>query len=476
MDKKDKFIEKIDIKYGIGKYSVLGEYKDNKTKILIKCNTCGYEWEVKPCNFTNVCKIGCPKCACKKTHDEAKIPTEEIIRRGKELYGDRYSYDKVDSLSRDEKGRVCFTCNICGEDFWEKPALFLSPKRRSKWNCPNCIKKTKEKNIQRAKERHDNYIKNYVHDTESFINKLNEKFPKFYDTSETVYVNNTTNLTLIHAGRKIITTPLSILTSKKPILQDRVHDTKTFIEKATIRHNGKYIYDEKTKYTDAHSEIIVKCRKHGYFNVIAGNHICGVGCKLCAAENKINPKKKNFEQFIEEARKKHGDKFIYDKDTFVNYTTDMRMMCPIHGEFWQKPSVHISGKGHGCSKCKESSLERNTRLMLEENHINYVNGKHFIWLGQQHFDFYLPDYNLAIECQGKQHFIEGGWNNKESLSINIERDKKKKEKSNGKVNLIYLLDSTISKKGVINNEKYSFIYTNENTFKSKEKILEYLKA
>jgi hypothetical protein len=152
----------------------------------------------------------------------------------------------------------------------------------------------------------------------------------------------------------------------------------------------------------------------------------------------------------------------------------MRMICPIHGEFWMKPSVHISGNGHGCPKCKESSLERNTRLTLEENHINYVNGKHFLWLGLQHFDFYLPDYNIAIECQGKQHFIDGGWNNKNSLGINIERDKKKKEKSDGKVNLIYLLDSAISKKAVIDNEKYGFIYTNKNTFKKIKLLIEHI--
>ena len=63
-----------------------------------------------------------------------------------------------------------------------------------------------------------NYLKNYVHDTESFIKKLNEKFPNFYDTSETKYVNNTTSLILIYEGRRITTTPASILSAKKPIL------------------------------------------------------------------------------------------------------------------------------------------------------------------------------------------------------------------------------------------------------------------
>lgn len=471
---KNEFIEKVNAKYGADRYTVLGEYKNNKAKVLIRCNTCGYEWEVNAGNFINVCKVGCPKCACKKSHDEAKLTTEEIIERGKNLYGNRYSYDKVDSSNRDEKGRVCFTCNVCGKDFWERPSLFLKLDRKRKHNCPNCVKKATEKNVKLREERHKNYLKNYVHDTESFIKKLNEKFPNFYDTSETKYVNNTTSLILIYEGRKITTTPASILSAKKPILKEKVCDTKSFIEKATIKHKGNYIYDEKTVYTNAHSEITVKCKKHGYFNVIAGNHINGVGCKFCAAENKNNPKKKTFSQFLNEAKEKHGEKYLYDEDTFVNYRTDMRMICPIHGDFWQKPSVHISGKGHGCSKCKESSLERHTRLMLEENGIKYVNNKHFIWLERQHFDFYLPEYNIAIECQGKQHFIEGGWNNDESLNNNIERDKKKKDKSNGKINLIYLLDCAISKKDIINNEKYGRIYGDNNTFKNISLLIKHI--
>ena len=30
------------------------------------------------------------------------------------------------------------------------------------------------------------------------------------------------------------------------------------------------------------------------------------------------------------------------------------------------------------------------------------------WLGKQSIDFFLPQYNIAIECQGKQHFGFGG--------------------------------------------------------------------
>ena len=395
---KDEFIEKIAKKYGVGKYTILGEYKNNKSKILIRCNTCGYEWKANAGNFINVCKVGCPKCACKKSHDEAKLTTEEIVKRGKELYGDRYSYDKVDSLSRDEKGRVCFTCNICGEDFWERPSLFLKSDRKIKSNCPNCVKKKTKENIKFKKEKHEKYLENYVHDTESFIRKLNKKFPNFYDTSETVYVNNITNLILKVNGRKIITTPCSVLGNKKPILQNKVHNTDTFIEKANVVHNGKYTYWH-TDYKSACDKVIIT--------------------------------------------------------------------CPIHGDFKQQPNNHLSGQG--CPYCKNSKLENEIKNILNENNFNFVEKQHFNWLGKQHLDFYLPDYNIAIECQGEQHFSDVVIY--DSKKNNIERDiiKYNKCKENGIKIIYYFPKKTVIKK--LLNEEFNHIYSRKNSFILKEKII-----
>lgn len=55
------------------------------------------------------------------------------------------------------------------------------------------------------------------------------------------------------------------------------------------------------------------------------------------------------EQFIEKARKVHGNKYDYSKVEYVNNHTKVCIICPTHGEFWQIPSGHISGKG--CCMC-----------------------------------------------------------------------------------------------------------------------------
>jgi lysophospholipase L1-like esterase len=49
-------------------------------------------------------------------------------------------------------------------------------------------------------------------------------------------------------------------------------------------------------------------------------------------------------------------------------------------------------------------LETEISLFLEREGIEYEEQKKFPWLKNYRLDFYLPQYNVAIECQGRQHF------------------------------------------------------------------------
>ena len=55
--------------------------------------------------------------------------------------------------------------------------------------------------------------------------------------------------------------------------------------------------------------------------------------------------------FIERAQAVHGDRYDYSKVEYVNSTTKVCIICPKHGEFWQRPLHHINGKG--CPKCEK---------------------------------------------------------------------------------------------------------------------------
>lgn len=71
------------------------------------------------------------------------------------------------------------------------------------------------------------------------------------------------------------------------------------------------------------------------------------------------------EEFIEKARKIHGDKYNYDNVNYFNMSTKICIICPEHGEFWQTPKAHIT-QGYGCKKCGRKICAKKTKKTTEE--------------------------------------------------------------------------------------------------------------
>ena len=68
------------------------------------------------------------------------------------------------------------------------------------------------------------------------------------------------------------------------------------------------------------------------------------------------------EQFIEKARKIHGNKYDYSKVEYKNNKTKVCIICPIHGEFWMKPNTHLNE--HGCPICGAEKRKKTLRDKL----------------------------------------------------------------------------------------------------------------
>ena len=199
--------------------------------------------------------------------------------------------------------------------------------------------------------------------------------------------------------------------------------TENFIEKAKRIHGDKYNYN-KVNYVDWKTKVCIICPKHGEFWQRPNGHLTGKGCMRCAKEKLSAAFKLTEEEFIEKARNVHGDKYDYNKVVYVNNHTKVCIICPKHGEFWQTPMKHLAGQG--CSKCKNSSLELAVENKLKRCNIRYETHKFFKWLklnGPQHLDFFLPDYNIAIECQGEQHYND----KTEKYSENFEKTRLRDE-------------------------------------------------
>ena len=174
-----------------------------------------------------------------------------------------------------------------------------------------------------------------------------------------------------------------------------------FIDEAKQIHGNKYDYS-KVEYKGCFDKVCITCPKHGEFWQTPDNHLHGHGCKKCAFEKIGEERRFSKDKFIENAKIIHGEKYDYSKVEYKNCDENIVIICPIHGEFEQTPYNHLHSSG--CPYCKNWKLEEEITKFLQENNILFERQKRFNWLGKQSLDVYIPSSNIAIECQGIQHF------------------------------------------------------------------------
>lgn len=143
-------------------------------------------------------------------------------------------------------------------------------------------------------------------------------------------------------------------------------DQKEIIRRFKTRHGDKYDYS-KTVYVNNRTLLIITCPKHGDFRQISSNHEQGKGCPKCRYETVSKKLRKSQEQFVQEAKLKHGYKYDYSKVEYVNTTTPISIICPVHGEFKQRPHNHLF---YGCGRCGR------TKKYSTEEFIQKANGIH----------------------------------------------------------------------------------------------------
>ena len=72
-------------------------------------------------------------------------------------------------------------------------------------------------------------------------------------------------------------------------------------------------------------------------------------------------RKKTQDEFINEATTIHNGKYDYSNVEYVNTNVKVKIICPIHGEFEQKPYKHLQGQGCLlCAREKDSLKKRKT--------------------------------------------------------------------------------------------------------------------
>lgn len=158
-----------------------------------------------------------------------------------------------------------------------------------------------------------------------------------------------------------------------------MNKTDKFIEKANNIHGNKYDYS-KTHYINNETKICIICPVHGEFYQTPHNHTKSnnpTGCPKCGTNNSVNKRKGDGNNFIEKAKNIHGNKYDYSMVEYANNKTKVRIICPIHGEFQQKPNNHLNGQGCPfCGSNKAIELNKANKSLSLEDFINKSKDAH----------------------------------------------------------------------------------------------------
>lgn len=113
-----------------------------------------------------------------------------------------------------------------------------------------------------------------------------------------------------------------------------------------------------------------------------------------------------------------------------NYLSNkiVKMKCPDCGEEKYMRIADLYKQGFACPRCSDGIPigERIMYIILKENDIDFIKEYEFD-NARYKYDFYLKDFNMIIEMNGKQHYEETTISRgTKSLEYEIENDKNKK--------------------------------------------------
>ena len=251
--------------------------------------------------------------------------TDEFIEKSKQIHGDKFDYSKVSYKNNNTKVKII--CPKHGE-FEQIPRSHTSG-----IGCPMCGKGTlsKDEFIEKSKQIHgdkyDYYNVPYKIENVKKVDILCKKHGIFKITPQ------------IHLRG----------TGCSKCSRNRKLTTEEFIELSKNKYSRYNFNYDKTIYDGYNKNCIITCPLHGDFVVIPSLHLNGNShCKKCADIIIWD-----FDYFVNSGNKKHNNKYLYDKDSFVNSVIKTKIVCPKHGEFYQRPDSHVRA-GYGCLMCRES--------------------------------------------------------------------------------------------------------------------------
>lgn len=393
---------------------VLETYVGADVAILHLCKKHNVQWKAIPTNILKGC--GCVKCKSEKiiekqlkTHEQY---VEELSIKNPNL--------KVIEEYIDATTPILHYC-IKHDLYWK-----ICPNNALIRNrCPEC---GKESHYELSSKSHDDYV------YELSIKNPNIEVVGQYVDCKTKIMHHC----LIH-DIYWETYPSNALKGcgcvecgKYKISNNFLKTHSEYVKELEIENPNIVVLE---KYINMRTPILHKCLIHKTEWVVSpSTTLQGCGCPKCRGEKISEKQLKTHEQYVVELN--ISNPAIVVLEQYINTKTPILHKClRDENEWYISPSNALMG--YGCPRCHESKGERKIRLWLEKHNIDYNFQYPFENCRDNKplpFDFYLPNYNMCIEYDGKQHFepIEhfGG---QEAFEITVKHDNIKNEycKDNG---------------------------------------------
>jgi Zn finger protein HypA/HybF involved in hydrogenase expression len=113
--------------------------------------------------------------------------------------------------------------------------------------------------------------------------------------------------------------------------------------------------------------------------------------------------KSNSIEFINKAKKIHGNTYCYKNVLYTDARTKVNILCSKHGYFSQKPYVHLSGSG--CPKCGNENVGKK----LTKRNVDFIDRANIVH--NNRYDYSLSEYTgaknkIKIKCRIHGVFIQ----------------------------------------------------------------------
>lgn len=401
---------------------LLSEYNGSTKPIRVRFTACGHEVTInKPYNLLN----GSNCIICKD--QKRRMATKKFKKRLKQVLGTDY---QLVGEYKNSRTKVTMKHLVCSRTYKTRPENPLNG-----LGCPYCSKKT-------------------MWTTDKFKKKLADKYGNEYKVLGE-YTGSSNKIKIEHTvcGNVWEPTPNNLLsershcpkctaTMKRELERLDVEVVKERIYKVS---NGQLVVTDASNYKNSNFKITYKCEVCGYIGKAnAGNLMRGAGCPNCANKSRNKDRTLTINEIKRRTIKMTNHTYVCLGGKYQNSNT---LIWFKHLECGAKFKTSWSKFSRGAVKCPHCRGSRGEQLVkgyLDQYQINYKFGYVIPDLMDKkrlHFDFWLPQYNVAIEYDGVQHYrvtqFKYSDNQESNFAVTKKHDKMKDQYCKDKgINLI----------------------------------------